>query len=91
MSPAPPVGGDFRLFVQKMAIQGFYALGLVEIPGAPKQSAPNVEVARMVIEDLKMLRDKTSGNLDAGEQLTLDKYIADLQMQVVGRGAEEAG
>lgn len=90
MSKAGPVGGDFRMFVQKMAIQGFYALGLVEIPGAPKQSEPNLEVARMVVEDLKMLREKTAGNLDAGEQMTLDKYVADLQFQIVERSGAAA-
>ena len=91
MSSGGPVGGDFRIFAQKMALQGFYALGAIEIPGAPKQEKPNVEAARMVVEDLKMLREKTAGNLDAGEKLTLDKYIADLQFQVVQRGAKAAG
>lgn len=86
MSADGPIGGDFRHFVQKMAIQGFYALGLVEIPGAPKQQKPNVEVARMVVEDLKMLREKTAGNLDPGEQMTLDKYLADLQFKIVEGG-----
>lgn len=88
--PRGPIGGDFRIFVQKMALQGFYALGVIEIPGAPKQERANVDAARMVIEDLKMLREKTEGNLDPGERMTLDKYIADLQMQVVGRGGEAA-
>ncbi len=91
MSADGPVGGDFRIFVQKMALQGFYALGLVEIPGAPKQERANVEAARMVVEDLKMLREKTAANLDPGERMTLDKYIADLQFQVVERGAGGAG
>lgn len=81
-----PVGGDFRIFVQKIAIQGFYALGLVEIPGAPKPGAPNLDAARMVVEDLKMLREKTRGQLDPGEQMTIDKYVSDLQFQIVERG-----
>jgi len=80
----PLPGGDFRLFLQKIAMQGFYALGLVEIPGAPRQE-PNVELARSVVDDLTMLREKCAGNLDDGERLTLDKYIADLQFQVVQR------
>lgn len=86
MSDGGPVGGDFRVFVQKIALQGFYALGLVHIPGAPKPEKPNVEAARMVVEDLKMLREKTRGQLDPGEQMTLDKYVADLQFQIVERG-----
>ena len=83
MSGALP-GGDFRLFLQKIAMQGFYALGLIEIPGAPSQE-PNVVLARAVVDDLQMLREKCAGNLDEGERLTLDKYIADLQFQVVQR------
>ena len=86
-------GGDFRLFLQKLTMQGFYALGVVEIPGAPKQE-PNLTIARAVVDDLLMLREKCQGNLDDGERLTLDKYIADLQFQVVqgeGGGAAAGG
>jgi len=79
------VGGDFRIFIQKIAIQGFYALGMVDIPGAPKPEKPNLEAARMVVEDLMMLREKTRGQLDPGEELTLDKYVSDLQFQIVER------
>lgn len=73
-------GGDFRLFLQKIAMQGFYALGLLEVPGLPKQ-APNPGAAQAVIDDLLMLREKSEGNLDAAEKLTLDKFISDLQFQ----------
>ena len=75
--PHPP-GGDFRLFLQKIAMQGFYALGLVEIPGAPA-TEPNLGMAQAVIDDLMMVREKSQGNLDDGERMTLDKFIADLQ------------
>ncbi|HEX9794553.1 MAG TPA: hypothetical protein VGC54_11270 [Planctomycetota bacterium] len=34
MSPeTSPPQGDFRLFVQKLAMQGFYSLGMIELPG----------------------------------------------------------
>ncbi|MEZ6019134.1 MAG: hypothetical protein R3F17_03265 [Planctomycetota bacterium] len=32
----------------------------------------------MVLADLEMLRDKTRGNLEAGEEQTLDKAIEDM-------------
>jgi hypothetical protein len=73
-------GGDFRLFLQKIAMQGFYALGLLEVPGLPKQD-PNPSAAQAVIDDLLMLREKSQGNLDDAEKLTLDKFISDLQFQ----------
>ena len=84
MSTPPPPGGDFRIFLQKIAMQGFFALGMIEIPGAPKQE-PNVDMARSVVDDLLMLREKCGDNLEEGERLTLDKYISDLQFQVVER------
>lgn len=84
MSQPTPPGGDFRLFLQKIAMQGFFALGMIDIPGAPKQE-PNVDMARAVVDDLCMLREKCAGNLEEGESLTLDKYISDLQFQVLER------
>jgi len=82
-NPSVP-GGDFRIFLQKIAMQGFFALGMIEIPGAPQQE-PNVDMARSVIDDLLMLREKCGDNLEEGERLTLDKYISDLQFQVIER------
>ena len=75
-------GGDFRLFAQKLATQGFYALGLFEIPGMDKPE-PNLNVCQSVIDDLMMIREKTQGNLDDAEKLTLDKFISDLQFQYI--------
>ena len=74
---------DFRIFIQKIALQGFYALGLLDIPGAPKLEQPNMQAARMVIDDLIMIRERTNGNLSEGEVKTIDKFITDLQLQFV--------
>ena len=82
---------DFRMFVQKIGLQGFYALGLIEAPGLPRLEKPNLEAARAVIEDLRMLRDKTRGNLSEGERMTLDKFLGDLQLQFVQCKAEASG
>jgi hypothetical protein len=78
MEPSTETSSDIRLFFQKISMQGFYALGLIEIPGAP-QTEPQLEVAQTVIDDLMLLREKTEGNLEDGERMTLDKFIADLQ------------
>jgi hypothetical protein len=85
MSTDSPVTTDFRIFVQKIAMQGFYALGMIEVPGAPKQTEPNFEVAQAVVEDLEMLRKVTEGNLSEGERLTLEKFAADLKYAYVQR------
>ena len=82
--------GEFRLFLQKIAMQGFFALGLVEIPGAPK-SVVNLGMARSVIGDLQMLKERTEGNLDEGERQTLDKYLSDLQLQYLAAEKNDSG
>ena len=82
-------GGDFRMFIQKIALQGFYALGLVEIPGQPKPEA-NLPMCKAVIDDLMTLREKTEGNLDDGEKQTLEKYLSDLQFHYVSRSGDAA-
>lgn len=86
---APP--SDFRLFVQKLAMQGFYALGMIEVPGAPRPEKPNFDIARAVIEDLELLKLKTEGNLGEGERLTLEKYTADLKLAFVERSGAAGG
>ncbi len=82
--------GDFRLFLQKIAMQGFFSLGLVEIPGAPK-SGVNLGMAQSVIGDLQMLKERTEGNLDEGERQTLDKYLSDLQLQYLAAEKNASG
>jgi len=81
MSEQALPSGDFRIFVQKIAMQGFFALGLIEVPGAPEQR-PNPQMAQGVVDDLVMLREKTSGSLDESEAMTLDKFITDLELKI---------
>lgn len=71
---APP-GGDFRLFVTRLSFQGMISLGVLENPltGKKDKNLPN---ARMILDDLVMLREKTSGNLATDEQEFLDQVIA---------------
>ncbi len=87
----PTPANDFRLFVQKIAMQGFYALGIIEIPGAPKQESANLDATRMVIEDLELLKNRTEGNLTEGERLTLEKFLSDLKMAFVQRSEKGSG
>lgn len=82
-------GGDFRLFVQKIGVQGLYALGVIEVPGMPARTEPNLPMARAVVDDLMLLREKTQGNLSDGERMTLEKYIRDLQFLYLERSREK--
>jgi len=74
---APLPGGDFRLLVQKMGYQALIGLGVVENPLTGERSR-NPAGARAVLADLAMLREKTVGNLEPGEEEHLEKVLADL-------------
>ena len=75
-------GGDFRLFVTKLSIQGLFALGIIENP-LTKKTEINLGHAQTLIDDLLMLREKTQGSLDKDEASHLNKVISDLQWQFV--------
>jgi hypothetical protein len=77
-SEVPLPGGDFRLFVTRLSFQAMIALGLIENP-LTKRKQVNADGARMLVDDLEMLRDKTFGNLDDDESAYLDKIIGDLR------------
>jgi hypothetical protein len=77
-SDVPLPGGDFRLFVTRLSFQAMIALGLIENP-VTKTKQPNVDSARMLVDDLQMLREKTAGNLEDEEAQYLDKILGDLR------------
>ena len=74
----PLPGGEFRLFVTRLSFQGMLSLGLLENPLTQTRQV-NLPGARMIIDDLQMLRVKTQGNLEPDEAAQLDKIIADLE------------
>ena len=76
-SDVPLPGGDFRLFVTRLSFQAMMSLGLLENP-VTGTKVVNRNNARMLIDDLEMLRDKTFGNLDDDESVYLDKVLSDL-------------
>ena len=76
----PLPGGEFRLFVTRLSFQCMLSLGLLENPLTQTRTV-NLPNARMILDDLVMLREKTVGNLDSDEEAHLDKTIADLGHQ----------
>jgi hypothetical protein len=77
-SDVPLPGGDFRLFVTRLSFQAMIALGLIENP-LTKSKQVNAHGARMIVDDLDMLLDKTAGNLDSDESAYLEKILSDLR------------
>jgi hypothetical protein len=80
-SDVPLPGGDFRLFVTRLSFQAMIALGLIENPLTQTKQI-NADGARMLVDDLEMLREKTVGNLDGDEAAYLDKILGDLRHHV---------
>ncbi len=74
----PLPGGDFRLFVQRLAYQTLIGLGLLENPLTHAKEAHPAQ-ARSLLDDLLMLRDKTRGNLAPDEEEHLARVIRDLE------------
>lgn len=73
----PPPGGDFTMFVTRLGFQALLALGLMENPMTGERHQ-NLDQARLLRDDLEMLRSKTAGNLDEGEQAKLDEVLQHL-------------
>lgn len=68
------------MFVTRLSFQAMIGLGLLENP-VTRRKQVNAESARMLIDDLEMLRDKTFGNLDDEESAYIEKVVVDLRHQ----------
>ncbi len=79
---AMPEQTMFNEFLMGIASSAFIYLGLVEHPATGRRQVDLV-AAKESIEMLKMLREKTKGNLTRGEDKFFDDLLADLQMQFV--------
>ena len=85
----PLPGGDFRLFVQKLGYQALISMGVLENPVTRTKEA-KLDLARSVIDDLVMLRDKTRGNLEFAEDQHLTGVIGDLERHFLRLSGEAA-
>ena len=82
-----------RRFIEFVLMQAQQiALMLGQIPGPDgKPMDPNLPVARIFIDQLEMIREKTRGNLTKEEEDMLTKVLADLQLAFVEAGHQAAG
>ena len=80
----------FLQFVLMQTQQALLALG--RHPNRPANAAPpNLQLGKVFIDHLAMLRKKTHGNLIADEQKALDNAIAHLQKALVEAGGKPEG
>lgn len=77
-----------RRFIEFVLMQAQQiALMLGHAPGPDGQPmTPNLPVARIFIDQLEMIREKTRGNLTQEEGDMLNKVLADLQLAYVEAG-----
>lgn len=80
----------FVEFVLMHAQQAAFCLGQSPNPSTGKTEV-HLEPARMFIDQLEMLKEKTRGNLSAEESGILDNVISNLQMAFVQVSASAGG
>ena len=77
----------FIEFVLMQAQQIALMLGQIHGPeGKPME--PNLPIARIFIDQLEMIREKTRGNLTKEEEDLLTRVLADLQLAFVEAGQQ---
>ena len=69
----------FINFLMNIATQALYLMGVVEGTGVEK----DLEGAQEMIDILKMLKERTEGNLGEQEKKAFEKILYDLQMNFV--------
>jgi hypothetical protein len=78
--PLPEI--NFSTFVISLSTQALTHLGEMASP-LSGQVEKDVPMAKHMIDILGMLREKTRGNLDAGEEKLIEEILFDLRMRYV--------
>ncbi len=73
---------SFLSIVLRMATGAYISLGLVEAPTTGKKNK-DLEMSKYLIDSLRILRDKTKGNLNKEEEGYLNNIIHDLELKYV--------
>ena len=88
-APAAKSGGEpmevsFGLFIAGLMMEAMMALGDMEHPVTHKKD-PNLEHAKILIDTLEMLKEKTKNNLSKEEDKTMSSILYDLRMRFVAK------
>ena len=78
--PLPEI--NFSTFVISLSTQALMHLGEIADPLSGKVES-DVTAAKQMIDILGMLREKTKGNLNSGEERLLEDILFDLRMKYV--------
>jgi len=77
-----PIQADFTFFVTTLSIQAAIALGAMPNP-ATSQIEVNLNQAKLIIDTLSMIKEKTQGNLNPEEDSLIDNMLYDLRIQYI--------
>lgn len=75
---------DFNFFITTLALQTSIALGKIPNPATDKVEE-DLRQAKLIIDTLGMLKEKTDGNLTEEEKQLLDNLLYELRMQYAAK------
>ena len=75
---------NFSLFITGLMMEAMMALGDMENPVTRKKEM-NLEHAKMLIDTLEMLSEKTKNNLSKDEDEAMSSVLYDLRMRFVAK------
>ena len=73
---------SFASIIMRLATGAYLSLGLVEDPTTGKKNK-DLEMTKYLIDSLRILREKTKGNLNREEEDYLNNIIQDLELKFV--------
>ena len=78
---------SFVLFITGLMMEAVMALGDLENPVTHKKE-PNLQHAKILIDTLEMLKEKTKNNLSKEEDGTFEAILYDLRMRFVQKAGK---
>jgi hypothetical protein len=75
---------DFSFFITTLAVQASIALGAMANPVTQKLEV-NLSQAKLIIDTLGVLKEKTQGNLNTEEDSLLENMLYELRMQYLAQ------
>lgn len=79
-----PIEVSFGLFITGLMMEAVMALGDLENPVTHKKE-PNLQHAKILIDTLEMLKEKTKNNLSKDEDEAMSSILYDLRMRFVNK------
>jgi hypothetical protein len=80
---------NFLNYVTSLAYQTMIFLGEIPNPMADRQIEVNLQQAKLLIDTLVLIREKTKGNLNKDEEDLLNSAVYELQVKYVAKASPQ--